>query len=126
FRRARFRSPVLRDEGPVWVARAPTDAGRPPDRDLPVDSAATPIERTGVTSDDDTVSEPVDPGADEPAGADESAGEPVAGDDVASLAQRFERDALPLVDQLYGAALRMTRNPADAEDLVQETYVKAF
>ena len=39
---------------------------------------------------------------------------------------RFERDALPLLDQMYGAALRMTRNPADAEDLVQETYVKAF
>ena len=39
---------------------------------------------------------------------------------------RFERDALPYVDQLYAAALRMTRNPADAEDLVQETYVKAF
>ncbi|MBF6233880.1 sigma-70 family RNA polymerase sigma factor [Nocardia farcinica] len=46
--------------------------------------------------------------------------------DEAELAQRFERDALPLLDQLYGAALRMTRNPADAEDLVQETYVKAF
>ncbi|MEK9810141.1 MAG: sigma-70 family RNA polymerase sigma factor, partial [Candidatus Nanopelagicales bacterium] len=41
-------------------------------------------------------------------------------------AARFERDALPYLDQLYGAALRMTRNPADAEDLVQETYVKAF
>jgi RNA polymerase sigma-70 factor, ECF subfamily len=39
---------------------------------------------------------------------------------------RFERDALPFLDQLYAAALRMTRNPADAEDLVQETYVKAF
>ena len=33
---------------------------------------------------------------------------------------RFERDALPFLDQLYGAAMRMTRNPADAEDLVQE------
>lgn len=39
---------------------------------------------------------------------------------------RFEADALPFIDQLYGAALRMTRNPADAEDLVQETYAKAF
>jgi RNA polymerase sigma-70 factor (ECF subfamily) len=39
---------------------------------------------------------------------------------------RFERDALPFLDQLYAAAMRMTRNPADAEDLVQETYVKAF
>jgi RNA polymerase sigma-70 factor (ECF subfamily) len=41
-------------------------------------------------------------------------------------ALRFERDAMPLIDQLYGAALRMTRNPADAEDLVQETYLKAY
>jgi RNA polymerase sigma-70 factor, ECF subfamily len=44
----------------------------------------------------------------------------------AELTARFERDALPLIDQLYGGALRMTRNPADAEDLVQETYAKAF
>ena len=41
-------------------------------------------------------------------------------------AQRFERDAMPFLDQLYGAAMRMTRNPTDAEDLVQETYLKAF
>jgi len=39
---------------------------------------------------------------------------------------RFERDALPFLDQLYSAAMRMTRNPADAEDLVQETYAKAY
>ncbi|MBA3523482.1 MAG: sigma-70 family RNA polymerase sigma factor [Geodermatophilaceae bacterium] len=39
---------------------------------------------------------------------------------------RFERDALPFLDTLYPAALRMTRNPADAEDLVQETFVKAY
>lgn len=39
---------------------------------------------------------------------------------------RFERDVLPYLDQLYSAAMRMTRNPADAEDLVQETFVKAF
>jgi RNA polymerase sigma-70 factor, ECF subfamily len=44
----------------------------------------------------------------------------------AERAQRFERDAMPLLDQLYSAALRMTRNPADAEDLVQETYLKAY
>ncbi len=41
-------------------------------------------------------------------------------------AERFERDAMPLLDQLYAAALRMTRNPADAEDLVQETYLNAY
>ena len=42
------------------------------------------------------------------------------------LLERFERDALPLLDQLYGAALRMTRNPADAQDLVQDAYMKAY
>jgi RNA polymerase sigma-70 factor (ECF subfamily) len=41
-------------------------------------------------------------------------------------ALRFERDALPFIDQLYSAAMRMTRNPADAEDLVQETFAKAY
>lgn len=44
----------------------------------------------------------------------------------ADLATRFESEALPLLDQLYGGALRLTRNPSDAEDLVQETYMKAF
>jgi len=42
------------------------------------------------------------------------------------LGQRFTEQAMPLLDQLYAAALRMTRNPADAEDLVQETFLKAF
>ncbi|HLQ53940.1 MAG TPA: sigma factor, partial [Streptosporangiaceae bacterium] len=39
---------------------------------------------------------------------------------------RFERDVLPYLDQLYAAAVRMTRNPADAEDLVQKTFAKAY
>ena len=39
---------------------------------------------------------------------------------------RFERDVIPQLGQLYPAALRMTRNPTDAEDLVQETSVKAY
>ncbi len=39
---------------------------------------------------------------------------------------RFERDAMVYLDQLYSAAMRMTRNPQDAEDLVQDTYAKAF
>ena len=45
---------------------------------------------------------------------------------VEERSARFEAEALPFVDQLYPAALRMTRNPNDAEDLVQETFVKAF
>ncbi|WP_417218835.1 sigma-70 family RNA polymerase sigma factor [Arthrobacter sp.] len=40
--------------------------------------------------------------------------------------ERFERDALQYVDQLYSAAMRMARNPSDAEDLVQEAYTKAY
>jgi RNA polymerase sigma-70 factor (ECF subfamily) len=43
-----------------------------------------------------------------------------------ALRERFERDVLPMLPSLYGAALRMTRNPADAEDLVQDTYLRAF
>jgi RNA polymerase sigma-70 factor (ECF subfamily) len=43
-----------------------------------------------------------------------------------SLAERFEREALPLLRELYAAALRLTRNPADAEDLVQEAYLRAY
>ncbi len=38
----------------------------------------------------------------------------------------FADQAMPLMGSLYSAALRMTRNPADAEDLVQETYLKAY
>ena len=38
----------------------------------------------------------------------------------------FETEALNLLDSLYGTALRLTRNEADAQDLVQDTYVKAF
>ena len=39
---------------------------------------------------------------------------------------RFERDALAFTNQLYAAALRYTKNPDDARDLVQDTYLKAF
>jgi RNA polymerase sigma-70 factor (ECF subfamily) len=44
----------------------------------------------------------------------------------AERTERFEREALPHLDSLYSAALRMTRSPAEAEDLVQETFLKAF
>ena len=41
-------------------------------------------------------------------------------------AASFERDALPYLDKMYPSALRLTRNRADAEDLVQDTFVKAY
>ncbi|SEL96184.1 RNA polymerase sigma-70 factor, ECF subfamily [Rhodococcus maanshanensis] len=85
---------------------------RPADRS-PLDRVAValiPMASEGISVPDDR------PENDQPP-QDESGGD---------LTARFERDALPLLDQLYGAALRMTRNPADAEDLVQETYIKAY
>ncbi|MGB4135642.1 MAG: sigma-70 family RNA polymerase sigma factor [Microbacterium sp.] len=49
-------------------------------------------------------------------------------DDTAAHDPRrdFEEQAIPYMDQLYAAAMRMTRNPADAADLVQETFMKAY
>lgn len=38
----------------------------------------------------------------------------------------FTEQAMPLMSSLYSAALRMTRNPSDAEDLVQETFLRAY
>ncbi|HLB38908.1 MAG TPA: sigma-70 family RNA polymerase sigma factor [Actinomycetota bacterium] len=46
--------------------------------------------------------------------------------DDPELRERFERDALPLLSSLYGAALRLTRDQTDAEDLVQETFLRAY
>lgn len=45
---------------------------------------------------------------------------------LAARKARFERDALVFTSQLYGAALRYTKNTHDAQDLVQDTYAKAF
>ncbi|WP_234399401.1 sigma-70 family RNA polymerase sigma factor [Psychromicrobium lacuslunae] len=50
----------------------------------------------------------------------------LAAESIEERRARFERDAMQYVDQLYSAAMRMARNPADAEDLVQEAYTKAF
>ena len=63
------------------------------------------------------------------AGASSSSGESivdVSTETPAERAARFEAEAMPFLDQLYSAALRTTRNPADAQDLVQETFTKAF
>lgn len=79
-----------------------------------------PLARGGVRSwtmsDDTATPETVEP--------TETVDRATETDDERAL--RFERDALPFLDQLYSAAMRMTRNPADAEDLVQETFAKAY
>ena len=51
---------------------------------------------------------------------------PVMPTDTTDMRDLFEAQAMPFIDQLYAAAMRMTRNPSDAQDLVQETFVKAF
>src|SRR5947207_14414118 len=42
------------------------------------------------------------------------------------LGARFEAEALPLLPGLYSAAFRLSRNAADAEDLIQETFLRAY
>ena len=49
-----------------------------------------------------------------------------AGESAAGADDPFTREALSYVDSLYGTALRLTRQAPDAEDLVQDTYLKAF
>lgn len=46
--------------------------------------------------------------------------------ETAGLRERFERDVVPLLSGLYAAALRLTRNPTDAQDLLQETALRAY
>jgi len=66
-----------------------------------------------TTSTDQTPAD--DKGADDKRGAGEN-----------GVRDLFEEQAIPFMDQLYAAAMRMTRNPSDAADLVQDTFVKAF
>jgi RNA polymerase sigma-70 factor (ECF subfamily) len=88
-------------------------------------SPATPRLLWDAMSDSDPEApEPADVRATDPA-ADSAQPDPQT-ETEAERQLRFERDALPFLDQLYSAAMRMTRNPADAEDLVQETFAKAY
>jgi len=103
---------------------APIRAAGGPDRRLSSDSS-------GVSFGSVTSLEEVGPVTGTDAGtehghAEERPETPGNGESTAERNARFERDALEFLDQMYSAALRMTRNPADAEDLVQETYAKAY
>lgn len=103
---------------------APVRAAGGPDRRLSSDSS-------GVSFGPVTSLEEVGPVTGTDAGtehghAEERPETPGIGESTAERNARFERDALEFLDQMYSAALRMTRNPADAEDLVQETYAKAY
>ena len=79
---------------------------------------------TMTTSKDDTAT-PTESGA---VGSDPTTAPATAESDppVVDVRTLFEAQAIPFMDQLYAAGLRMTRNPSDAADLVQETFVKAF
>jgi RNA polymerase sigma-70 factor, ECF subfamily len=84
-----------------------TDEGRADDTNATSTQANAEIDEIGdSTIDDSTVD--------------------VASETTPQRRARFEREAMPLLDQMYSAALRTTRNPTDAEDLVQETYAKAY
>ncbi|WP_347350279.1 sigma-70 family RNA polymerase sigma factor [Intrasporangium sp.] len=85
-------------------------------------SKDTPDRRPGP----DTAAGPVKDDARRAAQARSDATADVAAETPEQRRARFEREAMPLLDQLYSAALRTTRNASDAEDLVQETYTKAF
>lgn len=89
-------------------AAAPTKGGR--SKTSPALGLNAMSENTTVDADGTADSAAIDPKTETPA----------------ERAARFERDAMPYLDQLYSAALRTTRNPSDAEDLVQETFAKAF
>jgi RNA polymerase sigma-70 factor (ECF subfamily) len=92
-------------------------------------TSATPADprsgRVGLTSMSDTFDDLTAGLSHDESAADSVTVDPATETD-AERALRFERDALPFLDQLYSAAMRMTRNPADAEDLVQETFAKAY
>jgi len=114
-------------EGTVFPTMTEKD-GTAPHTTPPEESAPNPSEQAATASSEpdqtDTAADrrrPAEAAAIQPDGASGQREETDA-----ELTARFERDAIPLLDQLYGAALRMTRNPADAEDLVQETMVKAY
>jgi RNA polymerase sigma-70 factor (ECF subfamily) len=119
--------PTERDGLNASTEPVPVDGTR---TGAPTDGARTGAPTDGAVSDGALPGTAVADAALTDGRATDGAGDPAALDQAAETTEertaRFERDAMPLIDQLYGAALRMTRNPADAEDLVQETFLKAY
>ena len=129
--------------GPMGVGLVDADAsgyGSPPARSLTVDLKAMSTLDPAVSAmyeaseNEAKSSAPAGPEAADPPvvpapGPAAETGEDLVDVSTESVEQRrlrFERDAMQYVDQLYSAAMRMARNPSDAEDLVQEAYTKAF
>ena len=109
-----------------WAEWASKDGGKggsgvPAARAISSQTSVPTLGRAGVSEEVGPVTGTDDSTADT-AGASGGA----ARESDTERSERFERDALGYLDQMYSAALRMTRNPADAEDLVQETYAKAY
>lgn len=97
--------------------------------DLPAMSESEDTaDRTELSAQDGVIVEDPgqDPGTEPEASAPEEQTVDLETETPEQRAERFEREAMVYVDQLYAAALRMARNAADAEDLVQEAYTKAF
>jgi RNA polymerase sigma-70 factor (ECF subfamily) len=88
---------------------------------MTTETPSNPEEPTSGAHDESAAPEEVEPENAELENAERENAEPVA--DVRAL---FEEQALQYMDQLYAAAMRMTKNPSDAADLVQETFVKAY
>ncbi len=95
------RRPAVRPAPPAARTPTATGGGRASGEQV------TPVADVAGTQPDDTSSGTLDQTAD-------------------ALGARFTEQAMPFLDQLYAAAMRMTRNPSDAEDLVQETFLKAY
>jgi RNA polymerase sigma-70 factor (ECF subfamily) len=89
----------------------------------PAARASSDLELALMTTEDVPNTETTEPGATTPAVDKLEGPAKLEGPEKRDL---FEAQALPFMDQLYAAAMRMTRNPSDAADLVQETFVKAF
>ena len=101
----------------------------PGDLDWALMSTETPREGDDQISTESPVTGDDQISAESPLEGDDQTETPFDGAEASNaeaLRSLFEEQALPYMDQLYAAAMRMTRNPADAADLVQETFVKAF